>query len=244
MRDKDGTSSKKIVRFNESLINCNCDIKKIIQDLTQCDSARILIYGPPGTGKTEFINQLAKRRKERIIRKFASDLISMWHGKTEKNIAQAFEQAKSRKAILTIDEVEAFIQRRQNAGRNFEISEVNEMLMQIEKFEGIFLATTNMLDYIDRAVLRRFDLKLKFDFLSHEAVWKMFQQTCRSFNIGRGKAVFKKKLLMAESVTFGDFAALARRNKFSKILTQEELYEALIQEIQIKSDQSNKIGFM
>lgn len=244
LSDTTGASQNKKIQFSETLINCDFDTTKLLDDLTKCESARVLVYGPPGTGKTEFTNQLAKRRSENLIRKQASDLISMWVGQTEKNIATAFERARMERAVLTIDEVEAFIQRRENTSRNFELSAVNEMLTQIEKYEGIFIATTNMLDYIDRAVLRRFDLKLKFDYLTQEAVWKMFQHTCRSFNIGRGQAALKKKLLNVDNVTFGDFAALARRNNFSKISTQQELFDALIQEVALKTDQPTEIGFV
>ena len=58
--------------------------------------------------------------------------------------------------MLLLDEADSFMQSRQNAVRNYEVSEVNEMLQGMERFNGIFLCTTNLFDRIDEAALRRF----------------------------------------------------------------------------------------
>ena len=50
------------------------------------------------------------------------------------------------------------------------------MLVQMENFDGVFIATTNLMDNLDRASLRRFDLKLEFEYLQSEQAWKMFQE--------------------------------------------------------------------
>ena len=70
----------------------------------------------------------------------------MWLGGTEKNIAQAFKEASSKKAVLVFDEVDSFLQNRSAAARSWEITQVNEMLVQMESFSGIFIATTNLID--------------------------------------------------------------------------------------------------
>ena len=92
----------------------------------------------------------------------------MWVGGSEKNIAKAFKDAVDDKALLLIDEVDSFLQNRQGASRSWEVTSVNEMLTQMEQFPGIFIASTNMMHGLDQAALRRFDLKVRFDYLLPE----------------------------------------------------------------------------
>ena len=72
----------------------------------------------------------------------ASDLLSCWVGATEQNIARAFEEARKDDAVLLIDEADSFLQDRRGAGHSWEVTQVNEVLTQMENFEGVFIATT------------------------------------------------------------------------------------------------------
>jgi SpoVK/Ycf46/Vps4 family AAA+-type ATPase len=58
--------------------------------------------------------------------------------------------------VLLLDEADSFMQSRKDAVRNYEVSEVNEMLQGMERFNGIFICTTNLFDRLDEAALRRF----------------------------------------------------------------------------------------
>lgn len=89
----------------------------------------------------------------------------MWVGGTEQNIANAFREAAREKAVLLIDDVDGFLLDRRTASHSWEITGVNEMLTQMETFDGVFIASTNLVDNLDQATLRRFDLKAKLDFL-------------------------------------------------------------------------------
>lgn len=115
--------------------------------------------------------------------KRASDLISKWVGDTEKNIARAFHEAEQDGALLLIDEVDSFLQDRRTAQHGWEVSEVNEMLTQMESFPGIFIASTNLMDGLDQASLRRFDLKVKFDFLRSEQAWELVRRYCKQLQL-------------------------------------------------------------
>ena len=75
----------------------------------------------------------------------ASDLLSMFVGEVEKNIARAFREAEDDGALLLIDEVDSFLQDRRGAQRSWEVTQVNEMLTQMEGFAGVFIASTNLL---------------------------------------------------------------------------------------------------
>ncbi len=92
--------------------------------------------------------------------------MSPYIGVTEQLIREAFEQAEREHAILFIDEADSFLFTRENAGRSWELSQVNELLTNMENFNGMFIAATNFKEIIDSAALRRFSIKIKFDYLS------------------------------------------------------------------------------
>ena len=125
----------------------------------------ILLFGPPGTGKTEFVKHLGKRLDRKVTVVKGSDLLSMWVGGSERNIARAFRRAEKEKAILFFDEVDGLVQDRANAKAGWQVTQVNELLQQMENFDGVMVAATNFCKNLDSAIMRRFTFKLEFDYL-------------------------------------------------------------------------------
>ena len=152
--------------YNLDYVACNDNIHRISEGLKRSKKGRICCYGPPGTGKTAWAAWLAEQLDMPLLLKQGSDLLNPYVGGTEQNIAQAFEQAKADNALLVLDEVDTFLFSREGANRSWERSQVNEMLTQIERFEGLMVVSTNLIEVLDPAALRRFDLKLKFDYLT------------------------------------------------------------------------------
>ena len=142
-----------------------------------CDPDRprmnLLLWGPPGTGKTEFVKHLGKELDTKVHVKMGSDLLSMWVGGTEKNIREAFRQAEEENAVLFLDEIDGLVQDRTGARRSWEVTQVNELLHQMENFKSVMVAATNFMDNLDQAILRRFTFKLQFDYLD-EAGKRLF----------------------------------------------------------------------
>ena len=90
------------------------------------------------------------------------------------NMAAMFREAENEKAVLLLDEADSFLQDRRGAQRTYEVTEVNEMLQGMERFAGIFVCTTNLMDRIDQAALRRFTFKIRFKPLTGVQREKMF----------------------------------------------------------------------
>lgn len=167
----------------------------------------------------------------------------MWLGGTEKNIAQAFKEASSKKAVLVFDEVDSFLQDRSAAARSWEITQVNEMLVQMESFSGIFIATTNLIDNLDAASLRRFDLKLEFGYLLPSQAADLFKKECSGLKLDHS-ADLRQKVANLQFLAPGDFASVKRQAKFRPIKTALDFYERLQTEMSLKAlSQNKRIGF-
>lgn len=264
------TKAPQALPYNMSLINASVDMQslcekiknvcgakdsnKLESSLDSSDSAqgiRILAYGMAGSGKSEFAKALAKELNKPIMLKRASDLLSMWVGGSEKNIAAAFREAEKRGAILVLDEVDSFLQDRSGANMSWEVSQVNETLTQMENFSGIFIATTNFMDTLDRASIRRFDMKVEFKPLDCARLKQAFSLYAKHLGIS-DYAVFlestsaKRALEKLENICFGDFALIARGAAFAPLESAQELLEKLQEEARLKglsAAGAKRVGF-
>ena len=130
--------------------------KRILESLRRRPKGSMLLYGPPGTGKTQFTEHLATELRLPLVSKSASALLSKWVGESEKNIAAAFEEAAAEEAILFFDEGDSFLRSRELAVRSWEVTQTNELLQHMERYDGIVVVATNLFRDLDMAALRRF----------------------------------------------------------------------------------------
>ena len=229
--------------YDPNFVNSDCDLNELIQGIKESKSARICLYGVPGTGKSAYTKFIAKSLKKPIIIKKGSDLLSMFVGGTEKNIALAFKEAKDKKAVLVFDEVDSFLQDRSMAARSWEVTQVNEMLVQMESFDGIFIATTNLIDNLDKACLRRFDLKLEFGYLLPEQARNLFKKECALLKVKFDENA-SKKVSNLGLLAPGDFASVRRQAKFRPIKNGDDFCHRLELEVALKNEEKSvKIGF-
>ena len=241
--EKDKSSDDLPSSYDPNFVNSNCDLNELMKGIKESKSARVCLYGVPGTGKSAYAKFIAKSLRKPIIIKKGSDLLSMWVGGTEQNIAEAFKEAKDKKAVLVFDEVDSFLQDRSMAARSWEITQVNEMLVQMESFDGIFIATTNLIDNLDKASLRRFDLKLEFGYLLPNQALNLFKKECALLKVKFDESAAKKVSNLG-LLAPGDFASVRRQAKFRPIKNGDDFYERLEQEVALKNEEkSARIGF-
>ncbi|CAM5789165.1 hypothetical protein CCAE64S_02330 [Castellaniella caeni] len=169
----------------------------------------------------------------------------MWVGESEKQIAQAFEAADRDDAILLIDEVDGFLQDRRGARQSWETTQVNEMLTQMEAFSGIFIASTNLMDNLDAAALRRFDLKVQFHYLKTPQTRALYQHHSAAMGLSAPDDAVWQVLDGLHVLAPGDFAVVARQHRFRPFRDHVDVLAALQAEQKLKPDVGGRgIGFV
>ncbi|PJG83439.1 ATP-binding protein [Caviibacterium pharyngocola] len=237
-------SDNKQADYSLDYVSCKSNIYKISEGLKRTKRGRICCYGVPGTGKTAWAKWLAQELEMKPLVVQGSDLLDMYVGGTEQNIANAFAQAKENNQLLILDEVDSFLFTRQGAQRSWERSQVNEMLTQIEKFDGLMVVSTNLLDELDPASLRRFDLKLQFDYLTESQRLALAKAQCEKLGFALN-APTQAKIARLYHLTPGDFATVARRHRFAEFDNAEEWADALEEECLLKKAENKRtIGFV
>ena len=224
-------------------VACDADLAQISAGLVARRQGRICCYGPPGTGKSAWAQWLGRQADMPVLLRRGSDLLGMYVGETERNIATAFHQAEAQGMLLVLDEVDGFLFAREGAVRSWERSMVNELLTQIERFPGLLVVSTNMLDALDAAALRRFDVKLHFGFLRREQVLSLAGAQAQALGLALGAAQ-QQQLAAMSHLTPGDFAAVARRHRFAPFADDTAWVAALAAECTLKPQAARKMGFI
>ena len=219
--------------YDISVLNTSIPAQKIVQMVQNAiandrksknkeKGIRILFYGLSGAGKTNLAHFIAESLGKGIIPKKVSDIFGMFVGESEKNIAKAFEEAKNQKKILLFDEADSFFRERSYASQSWEITQVNEFLTQMEKFEGIVICTTNLRNIMDRAMQRRFHIMVEFKALKDEGVQRLLAKYFSQFDFNKEDIRRISKFL---SATPGDFGNLSSRLRF---MNQENVTKTYI----------------
>lgn len=219
-------------------------LRKRLSDKNLAKGLTVILYGPPGTGKTETVMQLARQTSRDIYHLNIEQVKSCWVGESEKNIKSIFKAyyaSKSKlKPILLFNEADAILSKRTSVeGRNSAVTKMensmqNILLEELEKFDGIFIATTNILFNLDSAFDRRFLYKLELQNPTYEVkkkIWKnkipslddsIVEKVSRDFDFSGGQIdnVYRKIevdsiLYGTENITMDDVVDFCNKEKFA-----------------------------
>ena len=202
----------------------------------------ILLHGIPGSGKTEWVKHLGKALGKRVIVKMGSDILDKYVGESEKNISRAFAEAEAENAILFFDEVDSLLQDRRQAHAGWEVSQVNELLHDMEESRVILVCATNFLQSLDQAVLRRFNYKIEFGPLEDAGKRIFFEKVFHATLTPEEE----RDLFSIPNLTPGDFRAVKESFRFAEDdATNADRIAALREEVRLKPDtrSSSRVGF-
>ncbi len=228
-----------------------------LRDKRKGIDARIIFYGSPGTGKTMTAMSLAKTLKRPILSFDCSKILSMYVGESEKNVRKIFDDFKtlSKKAkvdpILLLNEADQFLSGRSEGVGSSADKMHNQMqnifLEQIEKFQGILIATTNLLDNLDKAFSRRFNYKIEFKKPDHEQrkrLWHFMLPEAADYEEG-----FDVNELAKHEVTGGQINLIIRNTAYKvavreeSVFTMQDFLEEIQKELGSSFESSKSMGF-
>ena len=242
-------SRPSVTTYDLAMLNVESrfEVPRIVEALKNRGHGALCFYGPPGTGKTALAEHIATALDLPLMIKQASDLMSKYVGETEQKMAAMFKEAELEKAVLLLDEADSFLQDRRGAQRTYEVTEVNEMLQGMERHNGIFICTTNLLDSIDQAALRRFTFKIKFMPLTGLQCEAMFTTEALGSDATLLTGELRTRLAKLTQICPGDFAAVKRQTDIlAATFTADEFMSQLEAEHRIKPEvrQARSMGFV
>ncbi|MCC4263330.1 AAA family ATPase [Oceanimonas baumannii] len=226
--------------FNPALCATDIALEPIIRGLKRSGTGRLFLYGPSGTGKSALAAHLADTLKRPLIAAKAAKLLSPHAGSRKQSLATAFAKDKARESILLIDEVDRFLASHTGAAHHWKVSQLNELLVKMEQYPGILVMTTQFMDHLNAAALRRFDLKIGFGYFNTEQAWMYFnrilgQQLQGEFRKQEAAHLYPALSRLAR-LTPGDFTTVLRRHRvMGEHLAPESLLAGLKQEHKLKT---------
>ena len=219
--------------------------------------AKIIFYGVPGTGKTMTAMSLAKSLKKPILSFDCSKILSMYVGESEKNVRKIFDDFKDLSAqakvdpILLLNEADQFLSSRSEGAGSSADKMHNQMqnifLEQIEKFEGILIATTNLLDNIDKAFSRRFNYKVEFkkpEFKQRIRLWQLMLPESADYESG-----FDIETLAKHELTGGQINLIIKNSAYKVAVRDESIFgmsdfiDEISKELGSNFDKNISMGF-
>ena len=225
-------------RFDPQLLEADIDLRALADRLAGRRERRfsMCLHGAPGTGKSAYARYLAERLGLEVKQMRASDLLGMYVGQSEKNIARAFAEARAEEAFLVFDEADSLLADRRGAHQNWEVSQVNEMLTWMESHPLPFACTTNYAEKLDEAALRRFTFKATLGYLER-------QSACAAFLAYFGREA-PPELERLVCLTPGDFEVVRRKAEVLGNLDDvPALFDMLRTECDAKPGHTACIGF-
>ncbi|MGA2142491.1 MAG: ATP-binding protein [Brevinematales bacterium] len=222
-------------------------------------SVKILLYGPSGTGKTVTAQALAGEVGADLFKVDASNLVSSWVGESTKNVKKVFREfykyakISKKKIFLFMNEADQLLSARgtitQAADKEYNQMQ-NILLEELENFDGVFLATTNLADLFDTAWNRRFNIKIKFDVPKYETRLKLWKVHI-SEKMPLGDDVNFEKLAEYElaggsiaNVIYNAARRAALREVQDRIVRQKDFIDSVQNELKSHLGHKNsKVGF-
>ena len=220
--------------------------------------AKVIFYGPPGTGKTMSALSLAKSLKKQVLSFDCSKILSKYVGESEQNVRKIFDSYreicdKTKSApVLLLNEADQFLSARSDVNVSGSEKMHNQMqnifLEQIEKFQGVLIATTNFLQSLDHAFSRRFDYKIEFkkpSFNERVQIWqKVLPKNARFEKAFSVEDLAKYELSGAQIVLVMKSTALKTAISQSGIFTLECFVNEIKTELSSAFGDDKKVGLL
>lgn len=236
-------------------------VSKLLKDWKIKDNdsinALILFSGKPGTGKTATSMAIGKELKRPIVSFDCSKILDMYVGESEKNVRKIFDTYNTIKKdleiepVLLLNEADQFLSKRlanpTGGADNMHNSMQNIFLEQMERFKGILIATTNLVENMDKAFSRRFNYKMEFQLPNQkerESIWKIYTKylpISKSFNY---KEITKYEISGGQIELIVKNTAYKNAINNKKSFTEKDFLAQIEMELGNDFNRDKKMGFL
>jgi SpoVK/Ycf46/Vps4 family AAA+-type ATPase len=197
----------------------------------------ILLFGPPGCGKTLIAKAIAHEINAHFINIKGPELLSKYHGQSEENLRNIFDEAKKlQPSIIFFDEIDAIAQNRSSDETlRFDSRFVNQLLTLMDGVEDYgnirVIASTNRPELLDNALLRpgRFDYQLEISKPTLQGCKEIFNIYTKKMPIDNkfNTELFPEKLF---GFTGADIAFIIRESAYNCIRRNIDIEETITKE--------------
>ena len=184
---------------------------------------KFLFQGAPGTGKTESAKQVARILDRELYAVNFAAVIDSKLGQTQKNISTLFKELDSlhspERIIIFFDEIDALALDRTNSNDLREMGRAtSSLLRELDRLDEriVLIATTNLFQYFDKALTRRFDFIIDFNRYTQEDLLEIAEKLLNTFLhrfkcSGRNVRLFRKIISLMNPIPYpGDLKNLIR----------------------------------
>ena len=211
----------------------------------------LLFYGPPGTGKTLAAEAVAGELGKTLWRLRTDQILSKYVGETEKAIASVFRAARASGDVVLLDEADSLLTDRSDADKRWEVSQVNLLLQEIERFPGVVILTTNRDRTLDPALERRLLARIEFAMpgeAERTALWEKHlpPRAPRAADVDL-PALARDYPLSGSFIRTAAFLAsvrATRRPEGERVLRQADLSEAAAEQFSRLKTEKSPMGFV
>lgn len=180
-----------------------------------------ILYGSPGTGKTHFVQQFSKHFNLDVISMNLSSILDYRYGESIKKLERFIHTNKDKYQIIFLDEADSIFSKRGNSQDVFETSRIITTMLQLldEKRNALVIFSTNLITSLDKAIIRRFDLRINFDYDLENSL-DILKDFIDRYNIKLNEeeiSIVEKNIKTRKRITISDLDVLAKRIAILKL---------------------------
>ena len=210
---------------------------------------KLMLSGESGTGKSAYAYHLAGKLGIDVIVKRPQDIIFRYFGESETAIANAFREAESKNALLLFDEADSYLSRKTDVysgGDKGHNDITNAFMVGLEEYNGLVIATSNHVEFLEPAIARRLHKTVEFKFPTYEGMKLLFRRYFPDVDFDKREL---ERICALGSIGPGDFVAVKELTEYmdEEDVTGEFILESLSSNAAARNLSSRKspaiIGF-
>lgn len=230
--------------YNTSYINCDLDVNYFIKRTKELNhNPLVVLYGESGTGKSEFVRYISKHLNKELHIISITDYLKKYVGEGEENIINIFNKARESNGIILVDEADSLAPSRGGSIQDYKADMTNFVITELDKGGVTVFFTTNYLEALDKAILRRMNLKVEFKPLTQDSKIKLLKELCKIHSIKVPNNTKIESSIKRLTLTSGIFTSVNEKLLYYKDIDFDKVVGTLEDESEKVISTGRSMGF-